>query len=198
MSSWEDIAILENKKLKAELISESEMTKMNEIDILLEEIELGEIELERNRVRNIRESTAMLLELIDKDTIVSYHHPFRTKHEVRGGYKIATGKKARLNETQVFNLFFRFRSRSLNGMASALMCRPSKKNEEWILLLPDDTENRIKEETSVYIEKANVYTVVKGIMNPDHHSFLIENLDRLNIHERCAQSLMHEFGHVLH
>jgi hypothetical protein len=35
-------------------------------------------------------------------------------------------------------------------------------------------------------------------MNPDDQSLLLENLNMLNIHERCAQSLMHEYGHVLH
>jgi hypothetical protein len=35
-------------------------------------------------------------------------------------------------------------------------------------------------------------------MNPDEQSKLLENLRLLTINERCAQSLQHEFGHILH
>lgn len=80
----------------------------------------------------------------------------------------------------------------------ALMYRPPTKNEEWLFLLPDHTKRRIEAESRLYKEVAREYTLFKQTMDPDYQSFLIENLEKLNVNERCAQSLMHEYGHALH
>lgn len=188
-------------RLKGELISEitdEEEIDDEETDLIIEEFELDQVELEKRYVKNIREKTALLLELTDQQTHYYYNFPPRPKFEVRGGYKIATHRGARLNEANVFNLYFRFVSQKINADAIAVMYRPQNTFKEIILLLPDDTSERIKRERSEFMEEARYFTMIRQIMNPDHQNFLIENLKKLNINERCAQSLMHEYGHALH
>jgi hypothetical protein len=165
-------------------------------DIDLENIILGEIELEKKRVKNIREKTALLIELIDHHTEVYYGFPPRPKFEVLGGYKIAEKRGAILNNIKVFNLYFRFKNQKLDGTSTAMMYRDSSKNE-FILLLPDDTEKTFISEKRFYLDYAKKL-VFDSSMNPDYQSFLIENLNLLNRRERCAQSILHEYGHILH
>jgi hypothetical protein len=180
----------------AERITEEELEDGLDIDLSAVELNLGELELDRDKVRRIKRNSRMVSVLLDKDSMVSYEHPPRTRHEVLGGYKRATKRGARLRECEVYNVNFRFKS-WLIGTGIALMCRPPGTKEEWILLLPDDTESRIVNERKAYLKEAKEFIAV-GSMDPDEESRLIENLRLLDIHERCAQSLMHEYGHALH
>jgi hypothetical protein len=182
---------------KAELIVDDISATTNDIELDISEFELGEIELDKRVVVNIREKAGMLMKLVDHSSEIIYGYPPRTKHEINGGYKIAKRKGARLEEVKVYNLFFRFKS-WLDGTGLALMCRPPGSNEEWIILLPDDTMRTIEKERRYYLDIARQYALVEQIMEPNEQDRLLHNLNRLNIHERCAQSLMHEFGHVLH
>lgn len=185
-------------KLKGEIISEAEIAfGIDGVEINIEEFELDHVELEKKFVKNIREDVAMLLEITDKETLYSYDFPPRPKFETSGGYKTATRKGARLHEVKVFNLYFRFLNQKIDARSIAMMYRPPNKFEEWVFLLPDNTQRRIEQERREFINDANYYTI-RQLMNPDHQSFLIENLNKLIVNERCAQSLMHEFGHVLH
>ncbi|MEX1029074.1 MAG: hypothetical protein WDZ91_03380 [Paenibacillaceae bacterium] len=182
---------------KAELIIDhNDMITISD-NMQIEDIELGEIELDRRIVLNIREKAAMLIRLIDNSSDIDYSYPPRTKHEINGGYKIAKRKGALLHEVKVYNLYFRFRS-WYDGTGIAMMCRPPKLKEEWIILLPDNTEHTIMSERKLYLDIARRYTLLEQIMDPDEQNRLIHNLNKLNIHERCAQSIMHEFGHILH
>lgn len=109
----------------------------------IEEIEidtdnLANLEFERERFRNLRESDAMLLHIIDRGTVVWVPEAVRTKYEVRNGIKIAMERGARLEEVEVFNLLFRVR-RHLESEAVALM-RLGPRGEEWILLCADNTK----------------------------------------------------------
>lgn len=103
-------------KLMGELISELEVK--NEIEIIIEEFELEQVELEKRHIKNIREDTAMLLEITDTNTIFDYQYPPRKKFETHGGYKIAKRKGAKLNEVKVFNLYFRFYNQIINAIHS--------------------------------------------------------------------------------
>ena len=129
------------------------------------------------------------------DQVIRTPHPSRTRHEINGGYKIANRRGARLNEVEVFNLYFKFLSH-LRGDGIALMYRTNDKQER-IILLPDDTMERLTNESRLYRDIAREL-IFTGDMDPDVQSDLIENLRLLNIHERCAQSLQHEYGHILH
>lgn len=158
--------------------------------------ELNDLEFDRDTVRNIRVKAALILDLIkSSDQVIRTSDPPRTKHEINGAYKIATRRGTRLNEVELFNLYFKFRSH-LRGDGIALMYR-TKDNKERIILLPDDTKRRIKIERRLFLDTARDL-VFSGKMNPDAQSDLIENLKLLNIHERCAQTLQHEYGHILH
>ncbi|MDG5788987.1 hypothetical protein QA612_16135 [Evansella sp. AB-P1] len=184
-------------KLVGEIVEQGELG-MGEID--LTKISLDNFELEKKRVKNIREKTALLIELIDSETDIFYGFSPRPKFEVLGGHKIAFNKGANLNEVKVMNLYFRFRKANLDGTSSAIMYRDLDGNEI-ILLLPDDTKNRIELEYNKYVDYANKLVFSSDpmmSMNPDDQDHLIENLRLLTIPERCAQSLMHEYGHVLH
>ncbi|WP_025691152.1 hypothetical protein [Paenibacillus zanthoxyli] len=76
------------------------------------------------------------------------------------------------------------------------MYKSPSSQKERIILLPDDTEQRYKEEQKLYRKEARSL-IMKGLMDTDEQNNLLENLRLLNVHERCAQSLEHEFGHVL-
>ncbi|OPA78731.1 hypothetical protein BVG16_12860 [Paenibacillus selenitireducens] len=155
-----------------------------------------EIEYDRDTFRNIRRNLGLILELINDHTdVLPTRDPARSKHEVRGGYKIASRRGARLDEVEVFNFYFKFRSH-LRGDGIALMYRTNH-NQERIILLPDNTERRYSDERRSYLGVARGL-LFRGWMDSDEQSELIENLQLLNVHERCAQSLQHEYGHILH
>ncbi|WP_341357483.1 hypothetical protein [Rossellomorea sp. y25] len=163
-----------------------------------------EIELERKHVKNLREQSAVLAQIIDENTETNYDITVRTKHEVYGGYKRAKERQKGIlidiKNIKVFNLYFRFKNSNTDALGTtAMMMRNSKSNEEIILLLPDNTKVTYHRERNFYINAANKLVFHNDYpMNPDDQSFLIENLNLLNVHERCTQSLLHEYGHILH
>lgn len=70
-------------------------------------------------------------------------------------------------------------------------------NEEVIVLLPDRTAETLKDEISLYSSITTMYEW-NGKITKIRKEYVSDNLKHLNIHEHCAQTLMHEFGHVLH
>lgn len=168
-----------------------------EIEWEVEDFALGEIEMDKGLIRNIREAAALLLEITDQNTTFLYDVSPRPRFEVSAGYNIALKRGARLNEVKVYNMYFRFINNRIDGTAVATMIRPPKTGEEWILLLPDDTNRRIEIEKRELLSEARSL-IHQGLINLDAHNHLIENLNLLSINERCAQTLMHEFGHILH
>jgi len=172
-----------------------EITDHGNVD--LDKIDLGEVELEKKRVKNLREKMAITLKLIDEDTEVFYSFKPRPKYEVLGGFKIAKSRGAEIDRLKVYNLYFRFKSHRLNGTSTAMMFREQPNKKEYILLLPDDTQQTYESERKFYINQAN-QLVFNMAMNSNEQSNLIENLNLLNRRERCAQSLQHEWGHILH
>lgn len=153
-------------------------------------------------VRNLREKTAILTNLLKPGFKICYDYPPRPKFEIFGGYKIAKGRQASLaadfSKVKVYNLYFRFSNENeLNNLnASAMMYR--NKQEEAILLSPQNTQQEIDRLTKKYREVASELVLSQGGMDPDEQSKLLENLRLLTVNERCAQSLLHEYGHILH
>lgn len=176
--------------LKAERLVDE---KFEVIEIVIED--LTDAEFEREKFRNLREQTAMLLDIVDQRTVVWYPETVRTKFEVRNGVKIATARGAKLGEVEIFNLLFRFRGGLDASEALAFMCH-GPKGQEWILLCPDDTQLQIEKERQKYLGVANTLTF-KGRMDSAVQSHLITNLELLNAGTRCANTLLHEYGHVL-
>lgn len=193
---------LEGTIIENEFILHMHVLSKEEIKELIEEG--NEIELEKKHVKNIREQAAILSQIIDKYTQTNYDYPRRTKHEVYGGYKKGKERQKKilldLKSINVFNLYFRFQNQKTNALSTtAMLIRNSKTNEETILLLPDNTEETYKAERNFYIGIATRLVFnIDHPMDSDTHSFLIENLNLLNIHERCTQSLLHEYGHIIH
>lgn len=168
-------------------------------DEAMEEVELDtnslvDLEFEREKFRNLRETDAILWNIIDRETVVWVPEVVRAKYEVRNGVKIAMERGANLDEVEVFNLLFRFRRRS-ESEAVALM-RLGPKGEEWILLCADNTQVRIQDEWNTYQEIAQDLHR-KGKISAAFHNQLLFNLQQLDVGKRCANSLQHEFGHVL-
>ena len=91
---------------------------------------------------------------------------------------------------------FYFFGEEATASSTAAMFK-TKNKKEWILILPDDTKKRIEAEKQAYLQVAGYLTLFKGLMNPKEHSNLIENLNELSINERCSQSFLHEFGHIM-
>ncbi|WP_150266154.1 hypothetical protein [Paenibacillus tepidiphilus] len=191
-------------KLKADMVSEINSSLEDESDIKMDEVEFESLndimwfERENRKFQNvIKAKAALVLELIqDSSQVLESKHPARTKHEVSGGVKKAIQRGARLNEVEVFNLYFRFITPLINADGPACMYRSLSSSKERILLLPDDTRVRIEKEVEHYKREA-LSLVFSGLMNPDEQSSLLDNLNMINVHERCAQSLQHEYGHVL-
>lgn len=156
------------------------------------------VELDKSPYLNLKEQAAILANIIPPFSEVEYpmNGLRRQRHEVNGGYKIARRRGARLNEVGLYNLLFRFAD-PLRRNAIAIMTKTEQPPKEKILLLPDDTLERCETESSSYLTAAR-RLVMQGKMDSDDQSNLIENLRFLNVHERCAQTLQHEFGHILH
>lgn len=179
-------------------LAADEIIDMEDYDLYIETINLAVVELEKKRVKNLREKAALTIKIIDKeDTEIFYGYPYRTKYEVRGAFKLVQSRGVALDRIKVYNLYFRFKSSRLDGTSTAMMFREKPNNEEYILLLPDDTEATYENEKRFYLDKAKEL-VFKFEMESDEQSKLIQNLRLLNIQERCAQSLQHEWGHILH
>jgi hypothetical protein len=156
--------------------------------------------MDRKMVTKVRSNATLFAELFDPDTKYIYKHPFRRRMEVEGGYKVARRRGARLHELNVYNLVVRFKnSRFDQSEVRAFMYRPIKNNEEWIVLLPDDTMDTIDREIYIFVHAARLVAETgKFIHRGMNLTDIYENLKLLNLHERCAQTLIHEYGHVLH
>ncbi|WP_379145874.1 hypothetical protein [Paenibacillus sp. sgz500992] len=172
-----------------------------QIEYIEDDIEidmLADLELEKRLVKKIRSNSALLSELFIPDTEYIYKYPPRTRMEVEGGAKIALRRGARLNETKIYNLVCRFKNkRQDNSKALAFMYRPLSNNDEWVVLQADNTELTLELEKFEFGSYADDYYGM-GRIDRSQKMSIEENMEKLNIHERCAQSLMHEFGHVLH
>src|SRR5690606_12961486 len=113
--------------------------------------DLQMVELDRRNVRKLRSSASLYAEIFTPDTEFINDYPFRRRIEVEGGYKIARRRGARLDEVNVYNLFSRFRNSQVDhSEARAFTYRTLGTNEECIILLPDDTEGTIEEETHIF------------------------------------------------
>jgi hypothetical protein len=202
-----------NTRLEGELISYSEEDEENgvQVDLLtLDEESIDEmlynatVELEKKHVKNIRERSKVLVELLGTSPDFDYTHPHRKRFEVLGGHKVARRKqekiKANFQTAKIFNLFFRFKSKERDCLhTTAAMFRPLEYYQEWILLFPDDTRGRVQREKRTYIDIAGELSFnINHNMDADTHDALLVNLKLLNTNERCAQSILHEFGHLLH
>lgn len=161
--------------------------------------ELQDVEFDRNQVKKVTQHAKILSEILEQGTIYDkYGHPSRTRLEIEGGYRIARERGARLDEVLVFRMMARFKNSKCNNMDALAFAYKSKiHNEEWIVLLPDDTMETLNKEKDHYSEVALLYEA-GGKINRKQRQHIEENLERLNIRERCAQTLMHEYGHILH
>ncbi|WP_141993234.1 hypothetical protein [Bacillus sp. B4EP4a] len=190
-------------KLKAHIVSDDyNFDEMNlgleEVEIDLEEIELGEIETDKALAKNIIKTTNMLIELTDEDTqYYTTNLVRRPTFEINGGIKKASEKGARVREAKIFNLFFRFKNDKFDGLnTTALMVRPKHSDEEWIVLLPENTPQTIEVEKEIFriqVEKL----LISGLLDTEFHNTVVEGYKLLVPNERCAQTLMHEYGHIL-
>lgn len=179
-----------NGEMRIEFVDENEVPSYEDLQM---------VEMDRRTVRKIRSRASLFAELFDHDTEYIYKYPFRRRVEVEGGYKVARRRGARLDEVNVYNLVVRFKNARIDhSEARAFMYRPVKNNEEWIVLLPDNTMDTIDEEIYIFEHSAQLFKE-SGKLNSDLTlDHIKSNLNLLNLHERCAQTLMHEYGHILH
>ncbi|PHF65983.1 MULTISPECIES: hypothetical protein [Priestia] len=202
---------MEIVKLKANIViddfelsdlSEQDLEEVDlevaDIEFIIKEVELGEIETDKRLAKNVIKTTKMLVELTDENTIYITNEILRRPNfEINGGIKSAEKKGARVREAKIFNLFFRFKNRKFDGInTTALMVRPIGTDEEWVILLPEDTSQTIIEEKKTfqqYFQKL----FVKGLLDTDFQNTVVDGYKLLNPNERCAQTLMHEYGHIL-
>ncbi|WP_144027338.1 hypothetical protein [Paenibacillus selenitireducens] len=180
----------EAEEMYIEFVDENEAPSYEDLEL---------IEMDRKTVKKVRSSASLFAELFDPDTNYFYEFPFRKRIEVEGGYRVARRRGARLDEVNVYNLVVRFKnSRIDHSEARAFMYRPVKNNQEWIVLLPDNTMDTIDSEIGIFGRSAQLFAESGKLSSEITLDHINENLKLLNLHERCAQTLMHEYGHVLH
>lgn len=111
------IVTLEEYKVTDDYVIDEEVEiQIEDFEIDLEEIEIGEVETDNYLAKNIIKTSKMLIELTDKNT--KYYEDnlvFRPRFEVNGGIKNAQKKGARVKEVKIFNQFFRFINKKFDG-----------------------------------------------------------------------------------
>lgn len=193
---------MEQITLKYDLISTIKNIDLDTTNTFVDIIEskvLAEIQIEKNQIKKILDIASILSRVVDSSTEYYYWNvPRRSETELVGGYKLALKRGARVNQTKIINLSFHFKSKMVNATGIAAMYKTQNNDEEWIVMLPDNTTTRIDAERKTYLDVARELVFIKGIMTSEEQNILIENLNELTVNERCAQSIMHEYGHVLH
>lgn len=139
----------------------------------------------------------MICEISTEETKYYYNIEKRNEIEFYGAYKNSIERDVPLNEVKVVNLNFTIVkckiSKSDSVQASMLIAEDKM---EWILVFPCLTEYIIEQERKIYLDTAKDL-LAKGIIEPEHENDLLENLNLLTLTERCTQTLIHEFGHIL-
>lgn len=158
--------------------------KLDEIDKIPEKIDIIDF-------------TNMVMEISTKDTHYYYDIPKRNDIEFYGGYKLAIKRGVALNQVKVANLNFTISNSKLNYSNSVQATMFQTNNKDiWILVFPTLTDIVIQKEKKSYLDVAKEM-IFKSDMDADAENELLENLNELNNVERCSQTLIHEFGHVL-
>ncbi|MEK4277666.1 hypothetical protein [Paenibacillus sp. FSL R7-0026] len=161
---------------------------------------LGDAEINEGLMKRLLSGAELMTELYTPGTTtLHFSEHRRSVTEFKGGYKIAVQRGARLNEVKVFNLFFRIKSNRINSIDSTPVAQmyTARNGERLILLHPVDTIARIDYEKTFYLN-STLKLVNQGKVSDDAMQVMVSNLSGLNINERCAQTLMHEYGHILH
>jgi hypothetical protein len=164
------------------------------------EIHLGDAELNQGMLTRLARAAQLMTELYTaENTSLDFPEHRRSITEFKGGYKIAIQRGAPINNFKVFNLFFRIKSNRINSIEGQPVAQmyTTKQGERLILLHPDNTAARIESEKTFYFNKT-LQLVSKGRVEQTVLDELIQGMQLLNIHERCAQTLIHEYGHILH
>lgn len=173
------------------------------VDEILKEYELGITDpyMDSSLSKRIIKNAEILGYFIPNtyETKIEYQSVSRSLTEVKGGYKLALRRGAKLYNVTVFNFPpMRIRNSkidSITGNPNAQIFPYEK--ERWILLHPVDTASLISYEVAAYSGILEKY-INAGRISTEVYNELKDNLELLNINERCAQTLMHEYGHILH
>ncbi len=171
---------------------ENNLESIDDISVLINE----EFHFNAKQEKRIKEIARVITSLIDETTEVDYSIPKRSETEFIGGYKIAIRRGAGINTAKALNMNFRYKKRGSRSPETASMLMIN--NDVWILIFPDNTGFRIEAEKETYLKVAKDLVLIHGLMEPDEQNNLIINLQELNLFERCAQSFLHEYGHILH
>jgi len=173
------------------------------VDEIVQEFDLGIMDpsLDEFFSEKIIKNAKMLGYLLGdtKEVEIQYSDIARSVTEVKGGYRIALKKGAKLNEVPIFNFPpLRLKSDRIDSITGDPLAQIFPyENERWILLHPVNTEIFLDYEKAAHKETIKKY-VSNGKVNADVYEELLVNLELLNINERCAQTLIHEYGHILH
>lgn len=192
--------------MKFQMISKFEdavfIDNENIVDEIIQEFELGiDTYTDGSLSKKVLENAKILDRFIGdtRETEIFYQECSRSLTEFKGGYKIALQRGTKLNEVNVFNFPpLRLRNKMIDSITNNPLAQIYPYGEErWILLHPVDTEMMIDYETTSYMYTIKKY-VNQGRISQGSYDELIENLQLININERCAQTLIHEYGHILH
>ena len=192
------------RSLEGHLISSFPIQEHTNIDVhidgILKKMNFGRVLINSSRLDKVIHISRIFSELIMGDTEVDYPENVRSEIEFKAGYKIAIARGALLNTVRVYNLFFRLKNSVINGIDGLPLAQIypfRRKNERWILLYPVDTASLIMHETDV-LELLVGEQVSKGLLPKEASDLLYDNNSIMNVNERCAQTLMHEYGHIRH
>ncbi|WP_459481929.1 hypothetical protein [Clostridium saccharoperbutylacetonicum] len=139
----------------------------------------------------------MISEISTKDT--KYHYDVEKRNEIEfyRAYKNAIKRNIPLYEVKVLNLNFSLSNSKIsksNAVQASMLI--TKDKSEWILIFPCITQSIIEKECEEYTKISNEL-VKKEKISADVRDNLLNNLNEINEVERCTQSLIHEYGHIL-
>jgi hypothetical protein len=126
------------------------------------------------------------------DRIVYNGYKQRTNHEVQSGIKVV--KKRRINiDVDIVNLPFTVTKR---GKPAETAFTDRTPEHRFIYLVPDHTPTRIMNDTAYHRQGIESLLAEKSV-NPELAMKWLKEMEKLDVGERVAATLIHEYGHIL-
>lgn len=128
-----------------------------------------------------------------KTNCIHNGHTPRTKHEVNSGLKCVEKRFIKL-DAEVVNLPYTVLNARKRPAKTAFTTRIPEHRK--IFLVPDHTPTRILSDVAYHKDTFELLLTQKEI-DKDTFELFSKKMDRLDVGERVAASIIHEYGHIL-
>ncbi|MCZ0870919.1 hypothetical protein [Peribacillus sp. AS_2] len=159
------------------------------------DIPFDDVQLENGFINVLNKPTNMYFQEMHlsfgADRCISNGHMPRTKHEVYSGFKKVEQKNI-IIDTEIVNLPFTV----VNGRGKPAETAFTTRDNRKIYLVPDHTPTRILNDLAHHREGFEMLLAQSAIDKGIYDTWDRE-MKRLDVGERTAASIIHEFGHIL-